>query len=1083
MNHQRFVGRNTLLYGVIAVLVIAALLLPPFSLAERVGLTCAGATLDAKSPAITTSDGLTIALSDPAQTLTVKTQSIAADQFEANQAGDELTKARDALPVNLLLRSPIYQLDGCGKIAFAGSLAVNLPNGALTTDTYDLYEWDGAQWSWLGAYLDPTSNTVSAQIAALPKHVALFQSTSVAPYVAAQIAPGQTMPADAVALLNEVYVYGWMLAADGSNVAEAGTLPTTGNAKIMPVVRSEEAAPVRVLLATDAAIAAHVTALTDLANRGTLRVAGVAIDYRGLPTDYRGEFTRFVQQLAKSVHAQNKLLAVVLPAPTIDANGAPDTAGYDWVAIGAVADMIQSDFGKNPNDYLEGNVARALIDWAPTQVNRYKFQPIVSLASLNTPAGGQPVEVSFADAIKPIGQLALAQPMTVTPGAEIKLTLDNPTNVSDYTFDPQTFVYRFNYDNNGAQHTVMVNTAASLGQRLSLLLPRRMRGVVISGLSGDVLPMALKQALTGYRQQAVPHDLSSDLNMDWKITGNGQAVLNTARPITDTSIVWTVPNEAGSYNIVAMIGTQSKGQSAIVVASNGSEPISATAAAATTVAASAVVTVPAAITVTPTTSITVAAMAVVTATAAITATPAMAVVTATAAITATATATPTVAAGPCLSAKYLADVTIPDGTKLKNAEAFSKTWKVRNDGLCNWPDDTTLVFVSGAKLGTPDSVKVGKVVSNTEVDVTVALTSPDQYGNYTGLWRLKSAQGNFGTLLSAVIVAGEPPVTVVAAAPAPTIPNAPPVVSSGNIGSFELGGQINGAPFGPMKVAGMKWIKVQSHGGDESGAINMAHASGFKILLSVLGDMGKVMDPGYQDSYAADLANMARAGADAIEVWNEPNIDREWPAGSISGGNYTALLAKAYNAIKAANGGTLVISAAPAPTGYFAGGCQANGCNDDVFLAQMAAAGAANYMDCVGAHHNSGTTSPSVSSGRPEGNHYSWYFLPTLNLYYGTFGRKVCFTELGYLSPEGYSSLASTAPGFAWAEATTVAQQAAWLAEAAAISINSGKVRLMIIFNVDFDYYGSDPQAGYAIIRKGGGCPACESLGAVVGSR
>ena len=41
----------------------------------------------------------------------------------------------------------------------------------------------------------------------------------------------------------------------------------------------------------------------------------------------------------------------------------------------------------------------------------------------------------------------------------------------------------------------------------------------------------------------------------------------------------------------------------------------------------------------------------------------------------------------------------------------------------------------------------------------------------------------------------------------------------------------------------------------------------------------------------------------------------------------------------------------------------------------------------------------------------------------------------------------------------------------------------MIVFNVDFDYYGADPQAGYAIIRKGGGCPACDALGAVVGSR
>ena len=318
----------------------------------------------------------------------------------------------------------------------------------------------------------------------------------------------------------------------------------------------------------------------------------------------------------------------------------------------------------------------------------------------------------------------------------------------------------------------------------------------------------------------------------------------------------------------------------------------------------------------------------------------------------------------------MTDVTVPDGTKLKNSETFTKTWRIRNNGQCNWPDDTALVFVSGTKLDSPDTLQVGKVVSGTEKEISVQLKAPDQYGNYTGLWQLKSVQGNFGTQMSAVIQAGDPPpnANITAANP---VPVAAPIAG----GSLEIGGQINGSPFGPMKRAGMNWIKVQSHGGDESGAINMAHANGFKILLSVLGDRGSVMDPGYQDGYARDVAKMAAAGADAIEVWNEPNIDREWPTGQVNGANYTQLLAKAYNAIKGANAGTMVISAAPAPTGFWgAAGCAADGCNDDAFLRQMAAAGAANYMDCVGAHHNSGTTSPSVTSGRPEGNHYSLVF-------------------------------------------------------------------------------------------------------------
>jgi hypothetical protein len=108
--------------------------------------------------------------------------------------------------------------------------------------------------------------------------------------------------------------------------------------------------------------------------------------------------------------------------------------------------------------------------------------------------------------------------------------------------------------------------------------------------------------------------------------------------------------------------------------------------------------------------------------------------------------------------------------------------------------------------------------------------------------------------------------------------------------------------------------------------------------------------------------------------------------------------------------------------------------------------------------------------------------LPTLNLYHNTFAgqRPVCFTELGYLSGEGFPGVP---PNFSWAAGTSVAEQALWLAEAAQLSRSSGKVRLMTVFNVDYTEYdmAGDPQAGYAIIRPDGTCPACGTLGAVMG--
>lgn len=306
--------------------------------------------------------------------------------------------------------------------------------------------------------------------------------------------------------------------------------------------------------------------------------------------------------------------------------------------------------------------------------------------------------------------------------------------------------------------------------------------------------------------------------------------------------------------------------------------------------------------------------------------------------------------------------------------------------------------------------------------------------------------------------------------------NPPPPISAG---IFELGGQVPGFIGHPaeMQQAGMKWVKFQTRSGGAD-QIAAGHAAGFKVLLSVIGDKGRVTDPAYWDEYAAWVGGLAASGADAIEVWNEPNIDHEWPEGQISGATYTQLLAKAYNAIKAANGGTIVISGGPAPTGA-EGAFPGRVMNDDKFLSQMAAAGAANYMDCVGTHYNEGIVSATQVSGDPRDSFYSRYYGSMVDVYYSAFGgsRPLCFTELGYLTGEGYGPLPSF---FAWASDTSVAEQAQWLAEAASLSGSNGKVRMMIVWNVDFTQYGGDPQAGYAIIRPGGSCPACAALDAVM---
>jgi hypothetical protein len=314
---------------------------------------------------------------------------------------------------------------------------------------------------------------------------------------------------------------------------------------------------------------------------------------------------------------------------------------------------------------------------------------------------------------------------------------------------------------------------------------------------------------------------------------------------------------------------------------------------------------------------------------------------------------------------------------------------------------------------------------------------------------------------------------------------------------FGLGGQLSSEEnLGVADDARMTWIKKQIRFSPGANAATTAQDAaaikqeGYKILLSVLGNREDLAGGGaYNQQFAEFVAGLAPV-ADAIEVWNEPNIDAEWLPGQISGAAYTELLRVSYNAIKNANPATLVISAAPAPTGLFGGGCRAEGCDDSRFIQDMMAAGARGYMDCVGIHYNQGATPPSATSGHPHGDHYSYYFLQMVDLYWNTFNPAdtarlipLCFTEIGFVSDDGFDlTLAQAgATGFLWAEGISDRDQAAWLEEALLLSCRSGKIKLFIVWNIDFTTYDRDPQAGYAILRPDEDCPSCETLSRAVG--
>lgn len=103
---------------------------------------------------------------------------------------------------------------------------------------------------------------------------------------------------------------------------------------------------------------------------------------------------------------------------------------------------------------------------------------------------------------------------------------------------------------------------------------------------------------------------------------------------------------------------------------------------------------------------------------------------------------PTSTPRPCLAARFVRDVTVPDGTKYAGGTSFTKTWELENVGSCTWTDDFELVFVKGDRMSGDDNIPIDERVEPGEtVRVSVDLLAPFTKGEYRGDWMLADDDG------------------------------------------------------------------------------------------------------------------------------------------------------------------------------------------------------------------------------------------------------------------------------------------------------------------------------------------------------
>ncbi|MFN8482665.1 MAG: cellulase family glycosylhydrolase [Anaerolineae bacterium] len=211
----------------------------------------------------------------------------------------------------------------------------------------------------------------------------------------------------------------------------------------------------------------------------------------------------------------------------------------------------------------------------------------------------------------------------------------------------------------------------------------------------------------------------------------------------------------------------------------------------------------------------------------------------------------------------------------------------------------------------------------------------------------------------------------------------------------------------------------------------------------------------------------------AYEIWNEPNLAREWCDQRPDPKAYAAMLKAAYAAIKAADPDAMVISAGLSPTGTN----DQTATPDDVYLDQLyqAMGGKSDgYFDVLGVHAPGYKAAPEVSPDEAAANKAAYggerFFtfrrvedLRKIMEKYGDTKKQVAVLEMGWTSDE-------VNPAYKW-HAVSEEQKADYLKRAYQFAQKNWSpwIGLMTtIYIADPDWTDKDEQYWWAITDPDG---------------
>lgn len=107
------------------------------------------------------------------------------------------------------------------------------------------------------------------------------------------------------------------------------------------------------------------------------------------------------------------------------------------------------------------------------------------------------------------------------------------------------------------------------------------------------------------------------------------------------------------------------------------------------------------------------------------------------------------------AARFVEDLTLPDGTVVGPGTVLDKRWSVQNAGSCDWGPDYRLVQIDNDGLTGPAEVAIYPARAGTAAVWQVELQAPMVPGEYSSRWQARAPDGSFfGDPVFVIVVVG-----------------------------------------------------------------------------------------------------------------------------------------------------------------------------------------------------------------------------------------------------------------------------------------------------------------------------------------